>query len=233
MISIIVPIHNESNILRPNIAKIKQEMDKLRTSYEIIIAEDGSTDASLSIARKIASKKIRVLSSQHRLGRGASLNRAIGAAKGEIILYMDADIATNLKYIKSLISEIKHGSDIATGSRLISGSKVYRRSFLREFFSRGYNFLLRLLFKTSIHDHQCGFKAFRKSAVVPLLPLIDDKHWFWDSELLIKAQQKNLKVSEIPIEWTDRKNSTVILQNDIIYMGFSALSLRLKIWFSA
>ncbi|NYZ73980.1 glycosyltransferase family 2 protein [Candidatus Micrarchaeota archaeon] len=229
MISIIVPLHNEAAAISANFPKIKKTADRLGPDYEIILAEDGSTDNTRQIAGNLASGKIRLLTSEKKLGRGLALSRAMVSAKGDIIVYMDADLAADLRHLKALVSEIENGADISTGSRLVPGSKVHSRSFLREFFSRGYNLLLRLLFRTSIHDHQCGFKAFRRSRIVPLLKEVEDKHWFWDSELLIRAQKKGLKVAEIPVEWTDSKGSSVKLPSDIPSMGLSALLLRLRL----
>ncbi|MDD5171467.1 MAG: glycosyltransferase family 2 protein [Candidatus ainarchaeum sp.] len=229
MISFIIPLHNEAAALSANFQKIRKAADSLGLDYEIILAEDGSTDNTRQIAGKLASAKIRLLASEKKLGRGLALNNAIKAAKGDIVVYMDADLATDLKHLKELIREVENGADISTGSRLAPGSKVHSRSFLREFFSRGYNLMLRALFRTSIHDHQCGFKAFRKSKILHLLNEVEDKHWFWDSELLIRAQKNGLKVTEIPVEWTDSKGSSVRLSTDIPAMGLSALLLRLRL----
>lgn len=225
MVSFIVPVHNQSDILLKNMARLKNSIpfDK----YEIIIAEDGSTDDFASVAEELKKNGIRVLSYKEKLGRGKALKNAFAESKFDIVFYMDADLATDLSEINNVLQEIDKGYDIVTGSRLMDGSKVAGRSFLRTFFSRSYNLLLRLLFKSKIHDHQCGFKAFRKKNVLPLLDKIEDSHWFWDSELLIKAQKMGLKVSEIPVRWTEKGNSRVRLSTDIVYMGLAAIKLRI------
>jgi len=227
MISVIVPVHNEARTLAANMAELGRALDAF--DYEIIIAEDGSTDGSAAVAEKLKSKKIIVLSSPKRLGRGASLRNAILSSRGDVVIYTDADLSTDLRSLKPLVDEVRKGSDISTGSRLIPGSIIHGRNFIREFLSRSYNLLLRLLFRTKIHDHQCGFKAFRKKAILPLLDEVEAKHWFWDSELLIRAQKKGLKVSEIPVEWKDRAGSSVRLQSDIIGMGIAAIALRFRL----
>jgi glycosyltransferase involved in cell wall biosynthesis len=228
MISIIVPVHNEASILKKNVSRLL-EAAKALGDFQLILAEDGSTDGSREAASALASGRVILISSEKRLGRGTSLKRAIAASSGDTVIYMDADLATDLSHLKELVTRIGEGYDIVTGSRLMKGSKVTGRRALREFFSRGYNLLLRLLFMTRINDHQCGFKAFRKSSVLPLLDEVEDTHWFWDSELLIRAQKKGLKVAEIPVRWTDRKDSSVRLRLDILRMGAAAIRLRLKI----
>ncbi len=232
MISIIIPVHNEANILAETIALVRKAAAGLGDEFEIIIAEDGRTDGTPDAAREIESKSpgVRVLATRTRAGRGASLSSAMRAARGDIIVYMDADLATGLEYLPPLVGEVAEGgSDIATGSRLMAGSKVRGRGFLREVSSRAYNLMLRALFGSKIRDHQCGFKAFRRSSVLPILEMVKDKHWFWDSELLILAQRKGLKVAELPVSWTDRKESRVRLHSDILYMGMAAVRLRLRI----
>jgi glycosyltransferase involved in cell wall biosynthesis len=230
MISIIIPLHNETKILSENVSRLKKRVDGSNYEYEIILAEDGSTDQTPQIARSLASSypDIRLIITKKRLGRGLSLSNAIAAARGDIVVYMDADLATDLSHLDALIREIENGSDISTGSRLMPGSKVSGRNALRDIASKSYNLLLRLLFRTAVRDHQCGFKAFRKSSVLPLLSEVKDTHWFWDSELLIRAQARGLKVTEIPVNWTDRKESGVRLHADILYMGLAALKLRLS-----
>jgi len=229
MITVVVPVYNESDILGANIVRLAKAMDSLGRDYEIIIAEDGSTDGSLAVAEKLKSRRVRILNSGNRIGRGLTLRNAMIAAKGGIIVHTDADLATDPMQIEKLIAGVENGLDICVGSRLLPGSKVHGRSLAREVSSRGYNLLVRALFKTSVRDHQCGFKAFRKSTLLPMLEHVQDRHWFWDTELLIRAQSKGLRVSEIPVAWTDRSRSNVRLSSDILYMGLAALRLRLRI----
>lgn len=225
MVSFIIPVHNQSGILLSSISKLRKGV--ALDEYEIIIAEDGSTDDFQLIAPKLEKIGIRILSFKEKLGRGKALKNAFKASRYDIVFYMDADMATDLSQIPRVLAKLDEGYDIVTGSRLVKGSDVKGRSFLRSFFSKSYNLMLRILFNSKIHDHQCGFKAFRKKTVLPLLGQVKDTHWFWDSELLIKAQQKGLKVSEVPVRWVEKGNSRVRLSTDIFYMGLAALKMRL------
>lgn len=229
MLSIIIPVHNEAKILRANILRLQKELKYLGRPYEIIIAEDGSDDGSREIAQELQSKTIRAISFQQRMGRGLTLTKTIPQAQGQIVIYMDADLATDICHVEVLACAIEDRADIAIGSRLAPGSTVSGRSIERDFFSKGYNWMLRRMFKTSVQDHQCGFKAFSRETIVPLLEQIEDSHWFWDSELLIRAQEKGLKVVEIPVGWRDRPGSSVRLQHDVIQMAVASIRLRLKL----
>ena len=140
------------------------------------------------------------------------------------MISMDVDLATNIKHLKDLIEAIENGYDIAIGSRLIEGSKA-KRSFERLLYSKVYNFLVRALLKSKIKDHQCGFKAFKKDIVVKLGKEAKDNHWFWDTEILVLAQRKGYKIKEIPVEWTEGKD-TKVRRTDVFYM-FSRI---LKMW---
>lgn len=229
MISVIIPIYNEEEILLSNVSRLSDAVRSLPEEYEILIAEDGSTDDSRLLANRLVSKSIRLINSPERLGRGLSLAHAIRQSRGSIVIYMDADLSTDLGMLGPVVEEIAKGADICTGSRLLADSKVIGRNSLRESLSRLYNLFLRLLFKTSVKDHQCGFKAFNRDKVLPLLDDVSDRHWFWDTELLIKAQDRGLRVTEVPVTWEDRKKSSVEPLVDVPYMLISMLKLRFTI----
>ena len=219
MLSIILPAYNEAKRIEKAVEEIREYMLSSFSDFEIIIAEDGSTDGTDRIARGLAEKYSFVthLHSDERLGRGRALNNAIEKAKNEFVIYMDVDLSTDLKHIKDIYNALKSGYDIAIGSRLLKESNA-SRPFIRDFPSKVYNFLVRFLLKSKIHDHQCGFKGFRKSRVVKILETVSDNHWFWDTELLVLAQRRGLKIKEIPVRWSHGNESKVSVVGDSIYM---------------
>ena len=224
MISIVFPAYNEAERIEKAIKETEKFLKKINYDYEIIVAEDGSTDGTDKVVQELVNDKIRLFHSDVRLGRGKALMNAFEKAKGEIVISMDVDLATNIKHLKDLIEAIENGYDIAIGSRLIEGSKA-KRSFERLLYSKVYNFLVRALLKSKIKDHQCGFKAFKKDIVVKLGKEAKDNHWFWDTEILVLAQRKGYKIKEIPVEWTEGKD-TKVRRTDVFYM-FSRI---LKMW---
>ena len=159
------------------------------------------------------------LHSDKRQGRGRALNRAFKAASGEVLCYIDVDLATDMKYLEKLVRAVSvDGYDFATGSRMMPESDA-KRPFKREFASRGYNFLVRLFLRSKLYDHQCGFKAFRREALFELLDEIENQHWFWDTELLVRAQHKGYRVMEFPVYWRHGGSSKVNLVKDVGGMG--------------
>jgi glycosyltransferase involved in cell wall biosynthesis len=226
-ISAVIPVYNDAVSLEKAIPAAMQHLEQICSSFELIIAEEASTDGSYEIAREWADRDIRIqiLHKDKRQGRGLALTRAALYSSGEIFCYFDVDLATDLKHLQELILSIRKGNDIAIGSRLLTESCI-NRSLNREVKSRGYNLLVRLFLGGKVRDHQCGFKAFNRVRLLQLLPDIRDTHWFWDTELLILAQRHAYRVDEIPVTWQEGSGTTV-KKSDIIQMGRSILSL----WF--
>jgi len=219
MISVVLPAYNEANRLRESVEKILDYLEKNFKEFEIIIAEDGSKDGTDRIARELSERYefVRHLHSKERLGRGKALNNAIRSAKYEFVLYMDVDLSTDLRHVRDVVKALNDGYDIAIGSRLLKESDA-SRPLHRDIPSRIYNFLVRFLLRSKIRDHQCGFKAFRRSRIIDLLDEIEDNHWFWDTEILVLAQRRGLKIAEIPVRWRHGGKSKVNLTRDSIYM---------------
>ncbi len=205
-VSIILPAHNEAGKIDEAVRQTKQAMAAVTPSYELLIAEDGSVDGTAERARALAATDpyVRHLHSDVRLGRGKALNRAFKVARGAVIMFMDVDLSTDLAYLQPLISAIRDEHyDIAIGSRLLSASET-KRSVKRSTLSTVYNFLVRLMLRSKLRDHQCGFKAFRRTSLLHILDEITDEHWFWDTELLVRAQRTGYRIKELPVHWEDK-----------------------------
>ena len=203
----------------------------LRDSYEIIIAEDGSTDGTAERAEEIAQKYpyVKHIHREKRLGRGTALKNAFKQSSGEVFVYMDLDLATDLKALKPLVEAITvEGYDFSTGSRMLPESKV-ERSLRRSISSKTYNFLVRHMLGSKLRDHQCGFKAFKREPVLQLLDEVEATHWFWDTEIMVRAQRRGYKVKEIPVEWKSGKGTKVNLFKDSWNMGRQIMKLWWKL----
>ncbi len=224
-VTAIIPVFNDRVSLERALPLSIETLNRITPRFEILVAEDGSSDGSDELVKEFSQKdpRVRLLHSDTRLGRGRALNRAISAAAGDIVCYYDVDLATNMQHLEELICAIRDGADIATGSRLLAASDIVRTGG-REIASRGYNFLVRLLLGSRIFDHQCGFKGFRRDRVLVLLPLIRSEHWFWDTEILVRAQHRGYRVDEFPVHWRAGKGTTVKAK-DVFSMGSSILRL--------
>jgi glycosyltransferase involved in cell wall biosynthesis len=220
-ISIIIPVYNENQKLKQAVEGTMAKLKTLDCASEIIIAEDGSTDGTYDSASKLASENsdIRLIHSDRRQGRGQALGRAIKAAKGEVVCYIDVDLATDMSYLPLLIAAVlTEGYDFATGSRLMPQSDA-KRSPKRLIASKSFNWMVRVLLASRLHDHQCGFKAFRRASVLQLLDEVKDKHWFWDTEILVRGQIHGFRIKEIPVKWNESVSTKVNILKDANDMG--------------
>ena len=224
-ISVIIPAYNDRPSLEIALKRSLEVLSGLYDRFEVLVAEDGSTDGSTEFVRQYAQQdeRVRLLHCDERQGRGRALNRAIREAKGGIVCYYDVDLATDMKHLPSLIAAIREGADLATGSRLLPASDIVRTGG-REVASRGYNFLVRLVLRSRIHDHQCGFKAFNRERILSILPAVRSDHWFWDTEILVRAQRAGYRVAELPVRWRAGKGTTVKFR-DVFGMGTAVLRL--------
>jgi len=190
-------------------------------TFEVIIAEDGCDDRTPEIAAQLAESdnRIRHVHSDERLGRGGALGLAFERARGETLVYFDTDLATDMRHLEELVESVRSGEyDVATGSRWMPQNRV-DRPVKRGIPSIGYNTLVRTILRSDLRDHQCGFKAVSRSAFNHLNPQVNDEHWFWDTELLVKAQRNGYRVKEFPVDWEPKGNSKVDIIRDVFGMG--------------
>jgi len=127
-------------------------------------------------------------------------------------------LATNLRHLKRLLEEVKEGADISIGSRYMGISA--KRTFLRRAMSVVYNTFIRIYFGSKIRDHQCGFKAYKRDVIHRLIDKAGyDKKlirgWFWDAEILIRAQKEGYKIAEFPVEWICGESSSFKFRREI------------------
>lgn len=220
-ITIVIPVFNEARSLRENMSCLyafittQREMD-----WEIVIANNGSTDQTLEIASRFSQErpKVRVIHINQK-GRGRALKQAWTQSDADVLCYMDADLSADLGAFAELVDAIASGKfDVATGSRLLK-SEWTTRCLKREFVSRSYNFLVKLVLQTRFSDAQCGFKAISQQAARDLLPQVEDSDWFFDTELLVAAEQSGYRILDLPIRWKERRETRVrILRTATAYV---------------
>jgi glycosyltransferase involved in cell wall biosynthesis len=208
---LVVPVCNEEQILEKNVERIRKSLSKLRHQCRILIADNASTDSSPQIAKRLGAtyKEIGYVAIPVK-GRGNVLHTTWSRATEDIVSYMDLDLSTRPEAFVKLIGSIASGCDIATGSRYHPRSTLHR-GIIRLSISQVFNFLCRVMFGTKIQDLQCGFKAMSKQAARKLLPEVNNRKWFFDTELLLLAEHNGHKVCEVPIVWNDSEESKVVL----------------------
>ena len=210
-IDIVVPVHNEQAVLEASVRRLHRYLSaELPFSWRIVIADNASTDATARIARRLEGE----LRDVHHLrlerkGRGRALRAAWGQSCARVVAYMDVDLSTDLRALLPLVAPLLSGhSDLAIGTRLAGGARVVRGP-KRELISRSYNLILHTALRARFSDAQCGFKAVRADALTTLLPAVKDDEWFFDTELLVLAQRRGLRIHEVPVDWVDDPDSRV------------------------
>mgnify|MGYP001687165546 FL=1 len=210
-IDVVVPVLNEEKILQQSITTLDEYMAKrLPYRYQITIADNGSQDKTLEIAKNLAEKhqSVQVVSLAER-GRGRALKRVWQNSSADILTYMDVDLSTSLDDFLPMIQPLAAGeTGVAIGSRLMKDSRT-SRGVKREFISRCYNNIIKWTSRTKFSDAQCGFKAIRRDVAAKLLPKIKDNEWFFDTELLIKTERAGVPIHEQPVTWIEDTDSRV------------------------
>ncbi len=211
LIEVVIPVYNEQAALESSVRRLHAFLTlNLPYAWRIVIADNASTDATYFIGRELA-RELPHLSVLHlrEKGRGRALRAAWSASDADVVCYMDVDLSTDLRALLPLVAGLVSGhSDVAIGTRLAPGSRVLR-SPKRELISRSYNRILRLGLGAKFSDAQCGFKAIRADVVRRLLPDVVDQGWFFDTELLVLAQRRGLRIHEVPVDWVEDPDSRV------------------------
>lgn len=207
-LSVVVPAYNEAVILVANITTLRQFLQAhfADCQWQMVIADNGSTDGTTAIAAGLAQADPKII---HLVvatrGKGAAIREAWQRYPATVRCFMDADLATDLAALPTLVSAVADDSvDLAYGSRYHPESVVYR-SLSRRIVSAGYRWLQRLLLPTTISDAPCGFKAISTRLADRVLPLTQDAGWFFDSELALLADRLGLRTRGIPVRWRDSR----------------------------
>ena len=206
-----VPVHNEERDLEGSVRRLRHYLDtRFPLSTVVTIADNASTDATWSIAERLAGELEGVRAVRlDRKGRGRALRAVWTASKAHVVAYMDVDLSTDLDALLPLVAPLISGhSDLAIGTRLAPGARVIRGP-KREVISRCYNLIVRTALRSHFTDAQCGFKAVRTDAARALLPLVEDDEWFFDTELLVLAERNGLRIHEVAVDWIDGTDSGV------------------------
>ena len=232
-IDVVVPVLDEEATLECSVRRLHRYLSsEFPFTWRIVIADNASTDATPAIATRLHDELPGV---DHlrldRKGRGRALRAAWSASRARVVCYMDADLSTDLRGLLPLVAPLLSGhSDVAIGTRLAHGARVVRGP-RRELISRGYNRILHAALRTRFSDAQCGFKAVRREVLDPLLADVRDEGWFFDTELLVLAQRRGLRIHEVPVDWVDDPDSSVAVVRTAIddLKGVARLALGSRI----
>jgi dolichyl-phosphate beta-glucosyltransferase len=204
--SIVIPAYNEAQRLPATLERILAYTSAQQWNVEIIVVNDASRDNTSEIVRSFAAKdsRLHLLENPGNRGKGYSVRSGILSARGQIILFTDADLSSPIEEASKLFRAIDDGADIAIGSRwLRAETQTKRQPFHRQIMGRVFNALLRLTLGLRFKDTQCGFKALKRSAAQAVFPLQRIERWGFDPEILFLARKFGFRVEEVPVAWAD------------------------------
>ena len=222
-ISVILPCYNEAKIIEESVRTVEDILKQSSYRYEIIIAEDASTDGTDKIAKELSERSNHIVWSHRdkRIGRGSAVAHAIRKSRGKIVGFLDADLEAPAHYILPLAMGIEQGADIATGVRHIYLKKMDFIFKLDKILTHyGYLWISRRMLGTTLQDTETGFKFFNRERILPILDEIKDQHWFWDTEVMVRPYLKGYKIKEIPIIFSmrhDRKSKVHFIRDSVTH----------------
>jgi glycosyltransferase involved in cell wall biosynthesis len=231
-LDLVIPVLNEAHVLEGSVERLRSyARGAVAAGWRVIIVDNGSTDGTDRVARRLAERHADV--GYRRLemaGRGRALRTIWSDTDADFSIYMDVDLSTELEAIPRVIEALESGADLVTGSRLHPESRIVR-SLKREVLSRGYNLLIRAILGTRrFEDAQCGFKGVRLATIRPLLPLIENQNWFFDTELLVLAEYAGLHVESLPVRWIEDPDSRVNIVRTVLEDLRGLARLRRTAW---
>ncbi len=211
--SVVIPAYNEAERIGPTLETVARWLEAHAPGSEIVVSDDGSTDATRELARAFAEGApvpVTVVGQPQNRGKGAAVRTGVLAARCPLVLYSDADLSTPIEEVTKLYAALKGGADLAFGSRSVRGARVERRQPLyRMLMGKTFNKIVRLVTGLDVVDSQCGFKLMRRETARALFERMRIDGFAFDVELLYLARRRGLRVAEVPVRWLNDPASKV------------------------
>lgn len=229
-LSIVVPAYNEQARIVPTIGAFAAHLACTELTWELIVSDDGSDDATRVLIDLIDHANVRVVRAPRNAGKGAAVRRGFAHATGRMVLFSDADNATPAQEVDRLIAELESGADVAIGSRAATGAAVANRSLLRRTMTAGLRTVVRAGLGIGVSDTQCGFKIFTADAARRIAAAQTVDGFSFDLEMLHLAERFGYRIAEVPVRWFDAPGSTVRPGREALRFFASILRIRLNSW---
>jgi dolichyl-phosphate beta-glucosyltransferase len=215
-LSVVLPCYDERERLPATLRRLCDYLsargDPFEDTFEILVVDDGSTDdtAALAEAAARAEPRVRVLRLGANRGKGYAVAQGMRHARGEWILFSDADLSTPIEELERFVPLLAQGFEVVIGSRALAGARLrVRQPWWRERAGRFMNVCIRRLSGLPFRDTQCGFKLFTRAAAADVFPNLTVSGWMFDVEALVLAQRLGYRIAEQPVTWINSARSHV------------------------
>ncbi len=210
-ISIIIPAFDEALRLPATLDRIEHFISAERLKAEVIVVDDGSRDSTADVVKQVAARwpLLRLVVAGHN-GKGAAVRLGMAAALGRYRIFSDADLSVPIEDLDRLLIPLREGAGVAIASRALKESEIeLHQPWYRETMGKIFNLLVRIFVLGSVHDTQCGFKAFTAEVAERVFPPLQTHGFGFDVEVLYRAQRAGYRIAEVPTRWINSPQSRV------------------------
>ncbi len=229
MLSVIIPCYNEERRIASTLARIHSYLSTKTDPYEIIVVDNGSTDATREKAEACMAEipSLRIVSHES-FGKGWAVKRGMLEARGDYRLFTDADNSTDIKHVESLLQAIEEGYDVAIGSRRIKGAHIaHPQKAFRRALGNIFAWAIQAIIPLGIKDTQNGFKLLTRKVAEDIFPRQRSYFWSFDIEVLALAKKNGYKIKEVPIEWINNEESKMDVWG-MLRMIIDVIAIRIR-----
>lgn len=227
-LSVVIPAYNEAERLAPGLRKATDYLRARGLSYELLVVDDGSRDATVQVAERFGADGVRVLRHERNRGKGGAVRTGVLASRGQRVLLSDADFSTPIEEVEKLESLLEE-VPVVLGSRAVEGSNIRERQpIYRELMGKTFNLFIRMLGVRGISDTQCGFKLFQGDVARSLCADLTIEGFAYDVELVWLAQRRGHRVAEVGVVWDNSPDSRVDPIRSSLSMLRDVIRIRLR-----
>lgn len=229
LVSVVIPAYNEQRRIGGACRAVREYFRQMMRPCEILVVNDGSTDATGEIIREMSSEfdNLRRIDIPVNRGKGLSVKTGVLSSRGDTILVTDADLSTPITEVSKLFKCLENGYDLAIGSRGLRVSLVSKHQpFWREYSGKIFNVIMRCMLPLQIRDTQCGFKLFRGDAARDIFRRQTVDGFCFDAEILLIGQEMGFRIIEVPVVWYNSDHTTVRFSREAVRMFSDLVRIR-------